>query len=147
MLSVLFQWQGGGVVNPSSDEKFIDNWNEQFKDEFISREDILDCLKNKKFENIELIQGDILKTLDEYVEKHPELRIAFLHIDTDVYAPAKKGLEVLFDRVVRGGLVVFDDYAVIEGETLAVDEFFKDTDYIFEKFSFSHTKPSFLIKK
>ena len=99
--------------NTLADKKFIDKWNEQFKDEFISREDILDCLKSKKFENIELIQGDILKTLDEYVEKHPELRIAFLHIDTDVYAPAKKGLEVLFDRVVKGGLVVFEDRAAV----------------------------------
>ncbi len=88
-----------------------------------------------------------MKTLDEYVKSRPELRIALLHIDTDVYAPAKKGLDVLFDRVVKGGLVVFDDYEVIEGETLAVDEFFKDYDYVLEKFTFSHTKPSFLVKK
>lgn len=88
-----------------------------------------------------------MKTLDEYVKSRPELRIALLHIDTDVYAPAKKGLDVLFDRVVKGGLVVFDDYGVIEGETLAVDEFFKDYDYVLEKFTFSHTKPSFLVKK
>ncbi|MBQ9441411.1 MAG: hypothetical protein IJU55_00150 [Selenomonadaceae bacterium] len=53
----------------------------------------------------------------------------------------------MFDRVVKGGLVVFDDYGVIEGETLAVDEFFKDYDYVLEKFTFSHTKPSFLVKK
>lgn len=138
---------GGGICNPVSDEKFIASWNKKFKDEFISREDILTSLKNKKIENIDLIQGDILKTLDEYVKSRPELRIALLHIDTDVYAPAKKGLEVLFDRVVKGGLVVFDDYGVIEGETLAVDEFFKDYDYVLEKFTFSHTKPSFLVKK
>ena len=140
-------WGGGEICNPVSDEKFIENWNEKFKDEYISREDILTSLKNKKIENIDLIQGDILKTLDEYVKSRPELRIALLHRDTDVYAPAKKGLEVLFGRVVKGGLVVFDDYGVIEGETLAVDEFFKDYDYVLEKFTFSHTKPSFLVKK
>ena len=75
------------------------------------------------------------------------MRIALLHIDTDIYAPAKKALEVLFERVVRGGLVVFDDYGTIEGETLAVDEFFRNSDYVLEKFTFSHAKPSFLIKK
>ncbi|MBQ9441412.1 MAG: hypothetical protein IJU55_00155 [Selenomonadaceae bacterium] len=83
-------WGGGEICNPVSDEKFIENWNEKFKDEYISREDILTSLKNKKIENIDLIQGDILKTLDEYVKSRPELRIALLHMDTDVYAPAKK---------------------------------------------------------
>lgn len=132
--------------NTTSDEKFIESWNDKFQDEFISREDILAVLKNKKFENVELIQGDIMKTLDDYVKTRPELRIALLHIDTDVYAPAKKGLEVLFDRVVKGGLVVFDDYGTVEGETLAADEFLSNYNYILEKFTFSHTKPSFLVK-
>ena len=104
------------------------------------------ALKNKKLDNVELIQGDIMQTLDEYVKIHPELRIAMLHIDTDVYAPAKKGLEILFNRVVRGGVIVLDDYGVVEGETLAVDEFLATRDYQLERFTFSHTKPAFFVK-
>lgn len=130
----------------ASDEKFITDWNEQFKEEFISREDILLTLKNKKIDNVELIQGDILETLDSYVKSNPALRIALLHIDTDVYAPAKKALEILFDRVVKGGLIVLDDYGIVEGETLAVDEFLKTHDYKLEKFTFSHNIPAFFVK-
>ena len=106
----------------------------------------MSSLKNKKLDNVDLIQGDIMQTLDAYVAKRPEMRIALLHIDTDVYAPAKKALETLFNRVVKGGLIVLDDYGVVEGETLAVDEFLSSHDYKLERFTFSHTKPSFFVK-
>jgi hypothetical protein len=66
---------------------------------------------------------------------------------TQIYEPAKEGLKKLYDMVVRGGVIVLDDYATIEGETLAVDEFFSDKDIIIRKFSFSHCKPSYVIKK
>jgi hypothetical protein len=57
------------------------------------------------------------------------------------------GLQKLFDRVVRGGVIVFDDYAVVEGETIAVDEFLSDKRYILRKFPFSHAKPSYIVKE
>lgn len=46
-----------------------------------------------------------------------------------------------------GGVIIFDDYATVEGETIAIEEFLKNRDYIINKFRFSHTKPSFIIKK
>ncbi len=68
------------------------------------------------------------------------------YIDTDVYEPCKLGLQCLYDLVVPHGLIVFDDYSTIEGETRAVDEFFKDKAVRFHKFSFSHEKPVYMIK-
>ena len=129
-----------------SDQAFIDRWNKQFEHAFLSREDIEASLDFKQMGNVELVQGDILQTVDAYVRKHPELRIALLHIDTDVYHPSKKALDVFFDRVVPGGVVVFDDYGTVEGETLAVDEFFACKNYDLKKFSFSHGKPSWMVK-
>lgn len=129
-----------------SDEIFIKNWNECFQDEFLSKEDIEKSLGQKNIGNVELVKGNILETVDEYLEKFPYTRIALLHIDTDVYEPAKYGLNKLFDRVVKNGIVVFDDYATIEGETIVVDEFLKETNYVLNKFSFSHSKPSYIIK-
>ena len=104
-------------------------------------------MREKGFSNFELIQGNILETLDIYLDKNPHTRIAMLHIDTDVYEPAKYALDKLFSKVVRGGIVMFDDYATVEGETMAVDEFLDNNDYRLEKLTLSHTKPSFLIKK
>lgn len=132
-----------------SDRIFVENWNKTFENEFVCREDIERSLQHKKFENIELVEGDILKKLPEYVMKNPYLKVALLHIDVDVYEPTSLALELLFERVVPGGLIVFDDYGTIEGETKAVDEFFlkKNIYPELQKFSFSHTKPTFLIKK
>lgn len=130
-----------------SDKKFVKDWNEQHDGEFLSKNDIYKSLEHKKIKNVELIKGDICKTVDEYLVKNPYTRVSLLHIDTDVYEPAKAGLEKLFHRVVRGGVIIFDDYATIEGETKAIEEFLDDKDYILKKFTFSHTKPSYIIKK
>lgn len=130
----------------SSDKKFISDWNEQFKDEFVSVNELYKSLEHKKIGNVELVVGDILSTIDNYLSKYPYTQIALLHIDTDVYEPAKAGLEKLYDRVVRNGVIMLDDYATVEGETLAVNEFFVDKEVEIKKFSFSHTKPSFIIK-
>lgn len=130
-----------------SDKAFANNWNQNFQNDIPSKQDIYNSLKLKKIENIELIQGDIMKTLDEYISSNPHTKIALLHIDVDVYEPAKLALELLFDRVVKNGVIILDDYGAIEGETVAVDEFIKSKDISLEKFAFSHGKPSFIIKK
>lgn len=92
------------------------------------------------------MQGDICITVESYLNENPQTKISLLHIDTDIYEPAKVGLEKLFDRVVRGGVIIFDDYAIVEGETMAVDEFFSDKEYRIKKFPFSHAKPSYIVK-
>jgi len=49
--------------------------------------------------------------------------IAVLHIDGDWYASVKTCLENLYDRVVEGGVIQFDDYGYWQGARKAVDEF------------------------
>ncbi len=39
-----------------------------------------------------------------------------------------------------------DDYAVVEGETLAANEFFANKEVDINKFPFSHAKPSYIVK-
>lgn len=130
-----------------SDKQFAEKWNDKFNSEFLSKKDLEKSLKSKKISNVELIQGNILETVPRYLKENPHIRISLLHIDTDVYEPAKKSLELLFDRVVKGGVIIFDDYGTVEGETLAIEEFLNDKDYIINKFKFSHSKPSYIIKK
>jgi O-methyltransferase len=49
--------------------------------------------------------------------------IAILRLDGDWYASTKVCLEHLFDKVVKGGIVIIDDYGTYEGCRKAVDEF------------------------
>lgn len=130
-----------------SDGEFIRKWNKNFEGEFISEEEINKSLALKGIRNVELVKGDIRQTLPAYLEKHGELKLSLLHIDTDVYEACKIGLELLYDRVVEGGLIVFDDYGCVEGETKAADEFFSGKEMELRKFSFSHTKPCYIVKR
>jgi len=58
------------------------------------------------FPNVKIIRGFVPDTFKIAI---PE-RIAFLHIDLNSPAAEIAALEHLFDRVVSGGCIVFDDY-------------------------------------
>ena len=140
----------GTFPNPTtvqSDKTFVEKWNNQFANEFVSKEEIEQSLSLKGTGNVQLIQGDIRITLPQFIQQNPALRIALLHIDTDVYEPCKVTLETCWDKIVHGGIILFDDYATIEGETLAVDEFFYGKSYKIQKLPLSHEKPSFIVKE
>ncbi|HEY1537973.1 MAG TPA: TylF/MycF/NovP-related O-methyltransferase [Solirubrobacteraceae bacterium] len=96
-------------------------------------------------ENVELIAGDINVTVPEYAARNPELRISLLNLDTDIYEPAVTVLEHLYPRVVRGGVLILDDYTTWPGETAAVDEYFAGQGVTIEKFEFAMT-PCFVRK-
>jgi len=73
---------------------------------------------------VELVKGDITETLPRFLAERPGFRISLLHCDLDVYAATKSLLETAWPRVVVGGMVVFDQYAVDAwGESDAADEF------------------------
>ena len=113
----------------------------------ISKEQLFDVLKNKGIEkNIELIEGDITKTVPDYIKNNPELKISLLNLDTDIYEPAVTILENLFPLVSKGGVVIFDDYGIFAGETKAVDDYFEKSNIEIKKIPFSKT-PSYFIKK
>lgn len=129
------------------DKVFVEKWNSVFKTEFLSKEDIEKSFQLKNIDNIQLVQGNILETLPKFLEENPHERIALLHIDVDVYEPTKLALELLYDRVVPGGIIIFDDYGTVEGETEAVDEFLLKHQHKLCKLSLSHNKPTYIIKE
>ncbi|MDP2710636.1 MAG: TylF/MycF/NovP-related O-methyltransferase [Solirubrobacteraceae bacterium] len=96
--------------------------------------------------HVELIAGDIVETVPEYVARHPELRISLLNLDTDIHEPAVVILEHLYPRIVRGGVLLLDDYGTFPGETAAVDEFFAGQDVTIEKLPLAMT-PCFVRKR
>lgn len=129
-----------------ADQEFREKWVRETGNSFLTDMEIYESLRHKKIDNVELVKGDIAETLPAYIKQHPHLKVSLLHIDTDIYAPSKTGLELLYDKVVKNGVIIFDDYGVA-GETEAVDEFLPDKDYVISKFPFSHRKPSYIIKK
>ncbi|HZU28931.1 MAG TPA: TylF/MycF/NovP-related O-methyltransferase [Bryobacteraceae bacterium] len=69
---------------------------------------------------VELIRGDIAKTIPEFAASHPHLVVSLLYLDADMYEPTKVALQTLLPRMPKGALVVFDelDNPIWPGETL-----------------------------
>ena len=113
----------------------------------ISKQQLIKVLKQKKIDQkIELVKGNIVQTVPNYVKTHPKLKISFLNLDTDLYEPAKIILEYLYPKITKGGILLLDDYGFWPGETKAVDEYFKNKNVKINKSAFSNT-PSYIIKK
>ena len=85
------------------------------------------------------------QTIPNYIKDNPQLKISILNLDTDIYEPALCILEYLWDKIVKGGILILDDYGVFPGETKAVDEFFNNKIKI-NKIPFS-TPFSYIIKE
>ncbi|MDA9101232.1 TylF/MycF family methyltransferase [Omnitrophica bacterium] len=94
---------------------------------------------------IDLVEGNILQVMPDYLKARPDLKIALLLIDVDTYEAAKCSLESLYPFVVQGGIIVFDDYGVFPGTTKAVDDFMRETNHVISKLAVSE-KTNFIRK-
>lgn len=101
----------------------------------------------KHINRIDFIKGDVSETIPAFVEaKGNGLRIALLNLDVDLYEPTKVALEHFVPLMVRGGIIILDEYAVdtFGGESKAVDEYFVRTfgkRPVIKKFTW-HSNPS-----
>ncbi len=96
---------------------------------------------------VELIKGDACETIKKYTEDNPHLLISLLYLDFDIYKPTKEALRVLLSRVVKGGIVAFDELNCKQypGETIAMLEELDLTNVPLERFPFT-THLSYFVK-
>lgn len=71
---------------------------------------------------IELVAGNAISSIPEYVEQNPHLVVAMLYLDFDVYEPTRIAIETLLPRMPKGAIIAFDELNQKNwpGETLAV---------------------------
>ena len=90
-----------------------------------------DCVKNLKdhgvYDQCTLIEGDICKTVPEFI-KDAAVIISMLHVDTDVYEPARVSLYSLWPFIHANGAVLLHDYSDKRwpGIKKLVDDFIKE---------------------
>ena len=77
---------------------------------------------NGSAKGVRFIKGDVMQTLLD--EENIPRKISVLRLDTDWYESTLLELQVLYDRVQPGGVVILDDYGYWDGAHSAVDEFF-----------------------
>lgn len=76
--------------------------------------------------NFEMHVGFFSQTLNEL--QSSDLNFCLAHIDADLYESILDSLAFTYPRMVRGGIMIFDDYGApsCEGAKKAIDEFFSD---------------------
>jgi hypothetical protein len=89
------------------------------------------------------------ETIPVYIKENPGLRISLLYCDMDIEKPTFEALNYLYDRVVRGGIIVFDEYACNKwSESNAVDAFLKlHPELDLKSITWSRTPTAYIIKK
>ena len=111
----------------------------------------LDIVKNKlnstgyPKNNLHYIVGDVMETLKDK-NNIPE-RIAILRLDTDWYESSRYELEQMYDNVVIGGLIIFDDYCHWNGQRLATEKFFEKRNIKYDVINTNNGKTAVIIKK
>lgn len=130
----------GSIISPL--EKVTENFNKYGLGEDIEKK------------RINLVKGFVSESLPGM----PVEKIALLRIDVDGYSPTLDVLENLYDKVVEGGLIIFDDSNLYESFE-AIQRFFIERGIEMEVFhpmtgekifidrQFTHSNNCYIIKK
>jgi hypothetical protein len=97
--------------------------------------DIFEAQRGTRGRRIELILGDALQTIPEFVERYnrhghdpSSLAIKLLHLDCDLYEPTRTALEHFGPLLTPGALVILDEWNwgrnAFPGEARAIQEYF-----------------------
>mgnify|MGYP001268871092 FL=1 len=108
-----FAYNGGLTTTPEY-ENFLDGiMNLQERDNPINH--------IKKYE---IVKGDASKTIHPYLESHIETIVSLAYFDFDIYRPTIDCLRAIWDRCVKGTVIVFDELCDSDspGETTAFVE-------------------------
>lgn len=98
--------------------------HDQSYDEYLIKK-----IKNAGFNDYEfdLVKGNISETIEKYLESRPGLKISLLYLDLDLEKPTYDVLNHAWDRLSKGGIIVFDEYAFhMWSESKGADKFFND---------------------
>lgn len=110
--------EDGSYYNQS--KKYQENLIDHFKssEEFLKKEVLND------FDFVKIYKGWIPKRFSEV----QDLKFSLIHIDLDLYKPITDTLEFFYPKLVKGGIIICDDYnsSQFPGAKRAWDEFFKD---------------------
>jgi hypothetical protein len=118
-----------------NDRKVIEKWEEDLagvRDNFgswaVGTEEVKANMGSTGYPDwlIRYVAGDVCVTL----EKEAPESVALLRLDTDFYRSTAKELEVLYPKLVSGGVLIIDDYGHFKGARKAVDEYFEDTGFV-----------------
>lgn len=96
-----------------------------------------------------LVKGDVVETLPKFLSENPGFRCALVYIDVDLERPTYAALTHLWDRLLPGGMVVFDEYEYHKfSESCGVEKFLKERSLEYSLVSTNWIAPTaYMVKK
>jgi hypothetical protein len=108
-----------GFPGVSKEDNGIDNENSYkgaFKPEKTAYQEILSSVEKYDSERylnscnkIELVKGDALQTIPDYLNRNKHLVVDLLFMDFDLYGPTKVALDTFVPRMPKGSILAFDE--------------------------------------
>ncbi len=79
-----------------------------------------------------LVQGDVTKSAQGYVDAHPACMVALAYFDMALYEPTIAALNAISERLMTGSVIVMDELndERYPGETVAFREWARERDYM-----------------
>ena len=104
---------------------------------YASLEDVRENFRRANLldDRVIFVKGKVEDTLTE--AQNIPTRIALLRLDTDFYESTRAELEILYPRLVSGGILIVDDYGHWRGARKAVDEYFKGTALLWSRIDYT----------
>ena len=104
-----------------AEESGIRAWHEVFGPEAFNEGDVRGLLESSGYPEgrLHLVRGPVEETVPGVMPDE----IALLRLDTDWYESTRHEMRHLYPRLVRGGVLLIDDYGHWEGARRAVDEY------------------------
>jgi Macrocin-O-methyltransferase (TylF) len=93
-------------------------------------------------ENVVIVEGLFKKTVPGFIKEHKDEKVAFMHVDCDIYSSAKYVLDKFEKKFQDGSIVVFDEFIKYNNyqhhEWKAWHEFLEKTKYKYEVLGRAH---------
>lgn len=102
-------------------------------------------IKQDKFS---LVKGDVQTSLPKFLEENPGFRASLIYIDVDLDRPTYYSLKYLWDRLLPGGIILFDEYEYHKfSESAGVEKFLKEFNLRYELKSTNWIAPTAWMEK
>lgn len=87
----------------------------------------LESISDNVSDKIKLIKGDVQDTIPKFLHDNPGFRASLIYIDVDIERPTYHALVNLWDRLLPGGVILFDEYEYhLFSESVGVDKFLSE---------------------
>ena len=128
-----------------------DEWEKNIKPgggkESHNRVELLSSLQDLD-NTLKIHKLDLINETKAFFEANPHLRFKLIFMDAGLYAVVKSCLPYFWERLAKGGVIVFDQYNfdIAPGETIAVNEVLGELDVEIRTFPFAWMPTAYIIK-